>query len=271
MPDRCSAAADAEYGGVGVRCSSHTRRKGVDDVMQVEVFSDVVCPWCYIGKRHMEQALEQFPHADQVSVTYRSYQLSPDAPKDSDGTLAEMLSKKYGVPMEQARAMNERVTGVAAEAGLDYHLDEAHPANTFDAHRLLHFAAEHGKQAELKERLMASYFTEAKRIGEADVLVREAEAVGLDGEAARAVLDGTAYTDEVNSDLSLAQAFGISGVPFFVIDRKYGLSGAQPAEVIRQALENAWMESHPLTMVGAAPADADGSADDACADGVCQV
>ncbi len=240
--------------------------------MQVEVFSDVVCPWCYIGKRHMEQALEQFPHADQVSVTYRSYQLSPDTPKDADGTLTEMLSKKYQVPLEQAQAMNDRVSGVAAETGLDYHLDQAHPANTFDAHRLLHFAAEHGKQAEMKERLLASYFTEGKRIGDTDVLVGEAEAIGLDGAAARAVLDGTDYTDDVNSDLSLAQAFGISGVPFFVIDRKYGLSGAQPAEVIRQALENAWMESHPLTMVGATPAAADAAGDgDSCADGVCQV
>lgn len=240
--------------------------------MQVEVFSDVVCPWCYIGKRHMEQALERFPHADQVSVTYRSYQLSPDTPKDADGTLTEMLSEKYRVTLEQAQAMNDRVSGVAAEAGLDYHLDQAHPANTFDAHRLLHFAAAHGKQAEMKERLLASYFTEGKRIGDTDVLVGEAEAVGLDGTAARAVLDGTDYTDDVNADLSLAQAFGVTGVPFFVIDRKYGLSGAQPAEVIRQALENAWMESHPLTMVGATPAAAAASGDgDSCADGVCQV
>jgi predicted DsbA family dithiol-disulfide isomerase len=219
----------------------------------------------------MEQALSQFPHADQVSVTYRSYQLSPDTPKDAEGTLTEMLSKKYGVSLEQAHAMNDRVTGVAAEAGLDYHLDSAHPANTFDAHRLLHFASAHGLQAELKERLLASYFTEGKRIGDPEVLVREAEAVGLDGAAARAVLQGTDYTEEVNADLALARAFGINGVPFFVIDRTYGLSGAQPAEVIRQSLENAWMESHPLTMVGAAPAAADGSDDANCADGVCRV
>jgi predicted DsbA family dithiol-disulfide isomerase len=237
--------------------------------MQVEVFSDVVCPWCYIGKRHMEQALATFPHADQVAVTFRSYQLSPDSPQHSEDSLAEMLAKKYRVSPEQAQAMNDRVTGVAAEAGLDYHLDQAHPANTFDAHRLLHFAAEHGKQAELKERLMAAYFTEGKRIGDLEVLVGEAVAVGLDGDAARAALEGSGYTDEVNADLSLARAFGISGVPFFVIDRKYGLSGAQPAAVIRQALDSAWLESHPLTMVGA---PTDGDVDDpACADGVCRV
>jgi predicted DsbA family dithiol-disulfide isomerase len=246
--------------------------------MQVEVFSDVVCPWCYIGKRHLEQALAEFPHADQVSVTYRSYQLDPSTPKDVTGTLTGRLAAKYGVSEAQAQAMNDRVTGVAADAGLDYHLDRAHPANTFDAHRLLHFAAAHGKQIDMKERLLAAYFSEGKRIGDVDVLVSEAEAVGLDGTAVRAMLAGVDYTDEVNADLSLARAFGISGVPFFVIDRTYGLSGAQPAEVIRQALENAWMESHPLTMVGAAttgmgdaaagPADADAGN---CEDGVCRV
>lgn len=240
--------------------------------MQVEVFSDVVCPWCYIGKRHMEQALAQFPHADEVSVTYRSYQLDPSASKDFTGTTTEHLAEKYGVSLTQARAMNERVSGVAAEAGLEYRLDEAHPSNTFDAHRLLHFAAANGKQAELKERLLAAYFTEGKRIGDPEVLAAEAEAVGLDGAAARAVLAGSDYTDEVRADLSLARAFGITGVPFFVIDRTYGLSGAQPADVIRQALENAWMESHPLSMVGTASGDP--GADDAtgnCEDGVCHV
>jgi predicted DsbA family dithiol-disulfide isomerase len=159
--------------------------------MQVEVFSDVVCPWCYIGKRHLEQALAEFPHADQVSVTYRSYQLDPSTPKDVTGTLTGRLAAKYGVSEAQAQAMNDRVTGVAAEAGLDYHLDRAHPANTFDAHRLLHFAAAHGKQIDMKERLLAAYFSEGKRIGDVDVLVSEAEAVGLDGTAARAMLAGS--------------------------------------------------------------------------------
>lgn len=245
--------------------------------MRVEVFSDVVCPWCYIGKRHLEQALEEFPHADDVDVTYRSYQLSPDTPKDATDTLEQMLATKYGVSLDEARAMNDRVTGVAARAGLDYHLEHAHPANTIDAHRLLHFAAEQGKQAELKERLLAAYFTEGKRIGDAAVLVAEAEAVGLDGAAARAVLAGNDYADAVDADLSLARAFGITGVPFFVIDRKYGISGAQPAETLRQALEQAWMESNPLTMVGAPAGGAHDTADpeagdaDSCADGTCRV
>lgn len=243
--------------------------------MQVEVFSDVVCPWCYIGKRHMEQALTQFAHADQVDVTYRSYQLSPDTPKGATGTLTETLAAKYHIPVAQAQAMNDRVSGVAAQAGLEYHLEDAHPANTFDAHRLLHFAAANGKQAELKERLLAAYFTEGKRIGDPEVLADEAAAVGLDRAAAAAVLAGDDYADDVQADISLAGAFGISGVPFFVIDRKYGISGAQPAEVIRQSLENAWLESHPLTMVGVPaltdPGATESADGDNCADGVCQV
>jgi predicted DsbA family dithiol-disulfide isomerase len=239
------------------------------------VWSDVVCPWCYIGKRRLEQALETFPHRDGVTVTYRSFQLDPTTPKDVTGTLAERLADKYGVSLDQARAMNERVSTIAASVGLDYHLDEAHPANTFDAHRLLHFAAEHGKQTELKERLMQAYFVRGEAIADAEALVAMAAEVGLDAGEARAVLAGDAYSDAVREDLSLARAFGISSVPFFVIDRKYGIAGAQETAVLGQALENAWMESHPLTMVSAAPAGgADAEVDSGageCADGVCRV
>jgi predicted DsbA family dithiol-disulfide isomerase len=241
--------------------------------VQVEVFSDVVCPWCYIGKRRLEQALGQFAHADDVTVTFRSFQLDPSTPKDVTGTLTERLADKYGVGLEQAKAMNERVTGVASSVGLDFHLDEAHPANTLDAHRLLHFAAAHGKQAELKERLMRAYFTDGEILGDADTLVRLAGEVGLDEAAARDVLAGEAYATEVAADLSLARSFGISGVPFFVLDRKYGISGAQEAAVLVQALEQAWSEANPLTMVtagrtGGTPGD---TAGDDCADGSCAV
>ena len=263
--------------------------------MQVEVFSDVVCPWCYIGKRRLEQALETFPHRDDVTVTYRSFQLDPSTPKDVTGTLAERLADKYGVSLEKARAMNERVSTIAATVGLGYHLDDAHPANTFDAHRLLHFAAAHGKQTELKERLMQAYFVRGEAIGDTDALVAMAADVGLDADAARAALAGNDYADAVRDDLSLARTFGINAVPFFVIDRKYGISGAQETPVLAQALERAWIESHPLTMVdgrlapgrgeadgdsaesvdladSADPAESADSADTAgeCADGVCR-
>lgn len=242
--------------------------------MQVEVFSDVVCPWCYVGKRRLEEALSTFPHADDVTVTYRSFQLDPTTPTDVTGTLTERLASKYGVSTEQARAMNDRVSGIAETVGLDFHLDAAHPANTFESHRLLHFAATKGVQAELKERLMRAYFTEGIRLGDRDQLIRLATEVGLDADEVAAVLDSDAYTDEVNDDLSLARGFGISGVPFFVFDRTYGVSGAQESAVLAEALQQAWAASHPLTMV--TPADAtdqtdagEGKAADGTA-GVCE-
>lgn len=257
------------------------RPKGVEPTVQLEVFSDIVCPWCYIGKRHMEAALADFPHADSVEVTYRSFQLDPTTPKDATGTTTEYLAAKYGVSEDKARQMNERVTAVAADAGLDYRLEDAHPANTFDSHRLLHFAATQGKQAELKERLMAAYFMEGVLLGDAEALVALAGEVGLDTDAARAVLAGDDFTEQVHADLSMARTFGVSGVPFFVIDRKYGISGAQPAAVIRQALDQAWLEANPLTMVTAPAADGTSATDtgtgaeavdgDHCADGVCAI
>ncbi|MEO7126466.1 MAG: DsbA family oxidoreductase [Nakamurella sp.] len=247
--------------------------------MQVEVFSDVVCPWCYIGKRRLEEALGNFAHADDVTITYRSFQLDPTTPVDVPGPSAQRLADKYGVSLAEAEAMGDRVTAVAADAGLEFHTDISQPTNTFDAHRLLHFAAEHGKQAELKERLLAAYFCRGEHVGHVDSLVAIAAEVGLDPAEARAVLNSDRYADEVREDFSLARAFGVNSVPFFVIDRKYGIAGAQEAATLEQALENAWMESHPLTMVGAqqsgtAPADAgraDTDAAGSCEDGVCRV
>lgn len=236
--------------------------------MQVEMFSDVVCPWCYIGKRHLEQALESFPHADQVTVTYRSFQLDPTMEKMANGTMVDHLVKKYGVSPAEAAGMNERVTNVAAAAGLEYHLEKTHPANTIDAHRLLHFAAAHGKQQQLKERLLRAYFTEGQRVDDIEVLVACAAEVGLNADDVRTMLAGDEYRAEFDADVALARSFGVSGVPFFVIDRTYGISGAQPAAVIGATLEKAWLESNPLQMVATAEPAPDG---DGCADGVCAV
>src|SRR4051794_24498154 len=156
----------------------------VGNGMKVEIWSDVVCPWCYIGKRRFETTLARFQHADQVEVIWRSFQLDSDAPLESGLTVTEMLAGKYGVGLEQAAAMNDRVTSIAAEEGLDYHLDKAKYTNTFDAHRLIHLAAERGLRNEMKERLMRAYFTEGASVGNADTLVRLAAEVGLDtGEA----------------------------------------------------------------------------------------
>ena len=218
--------------------------------VQVEVFSDVVCPWCYIGKRRLEEALSTFPHADEVTITYRSFQLDPTTPKDATGSVTEHLATKYGVSAAQAAAMQERVAGVAATVGLDFDMEHTQSANTFDAHRLLHFAAEQGKQAELKERLMQAYFTQGARVGDHAELVRLAGEVGLPTDRAAEVLASGEYADGVESDIALARGFGVSGVPFFVFDRTYGVSGAQETAVFTDVLDKAWAESHPLTVVG---------------------
>jgi len=230
--------------------------------VQIEVFSDVVCPWCYIGKRRLEEVLSTFDHADQVSVTYRSFQLDPTSPATSELSLEQMLAQKYGRSLAQAREMNDRVSGIAATVGLDFQLQQAHPANTFRAHRLLHFAATKGVGNELTERLMRGYFSEGVRIGDRDELLRLAVEVGLDSGESAAVLDSDAFDAEVRADIALARAFGATGVPFFVFDRKYAVSGAQETALFTEVLDQAWADGQPLTVVGGAGVACE---DDSCA------
>jgi predicted DsbA family dithiol-disulfide isomerase len=211
--------------------------------MQVEVFSDVVCPWCYIGKRRFEAALADFPHADDVTVTYRSFQLDPDAPARSTQSVEQHLADKYGRTLEQAREMNQRVTDLAAGVGLDFHLEKAQRANTFDAHRLLHLAAARGVQADLAERLLDAYFTGGAVVSDHEELTDLAVAAGLDRAEVGAVLGGDEYAEQVRADLALAGRFGISGVPFFVFDRTYGVSGAQETTVFSEVLDRVWTET----------------------------
>jgi len=210
--------------------------------VKVEIWSDVVCPWCYIGKRRFERGLAGFGHRDDVEVVWRSFELDPRAPRHSEEDQVERLARKYGMTREAALAAQARVTGLAAEEGLTYRLDAARPANTFDAHRLLHLAAERGVQGAAEERLFAAYFTEGRALGDQDTLVALAGEIGLDEAAAREVLQGDAYSEAVTGDEREAAALGISAVPFFVIDRRYGISGAQPAELIQSALEQAWSD-----------------------------
>src|SRR6478672_8310194 len=230
--------------------------------MQIEVFSDVVCPFCYIGKRRLEEALDGFDHADGVTVTYRSFQLDPTSPATSELSLEEMLAPKYGRTLDQARAMNDRVSDMAATAGLDFQLQDAHPANTFRAHRLLHFAATKDLGNALTERLMRAYFSEGVRIGDRDALLALAVEAGLDAGEAADVLDGTAFEAEVTADIELARAFGATGVPFFVFDRKYAVSGAQQTALFTEVLTKAWTDAQPLSVVGGA---GDVCEDDSCA------
>jgi predicted DsbA family dithiol-disulfide isomerase len=234
--------------------------------VKVEIWSDVVCPWCYIGKRRFESALAQFPNRDEVELVWRSFELDPDAgPAPEEPGDAPMLAAKYGVGLDQARAMTDRVTGLAAEEGLDFRLDLKRTGNTFDAHRLLHLALARGRQDELKERLDHATFTEGLAVSDHEALTAVAVRVGLAEAEVREVLASDAYADAVRADLAQAAAYGIRGVPFFVVDGKFGISGAQPADVLLDALTRAWQERSPLTVVPGTAADAD------CADGSCTI
>jgi predicted DsbA family dithiol-disulfide isomerase len=222
--------------------------------MRIEVWSDVVCPWCYIGKRRLERALEEFEHADAVEVVYRSFELDPAAPRRATEPVVEVLARKYGGGVENARAMMVRVTEVAAAEGLEYHLDQTLRGNTVDAHRLLHLALdEHGprSQATLKEALLAAYFTRVEDVADAEVLRKVAVEAGLDPARVDQVLAGDEYAEAVRDDVAQARALGATGVPFFVVDRRYGVAGAQPVEVLGEVLAKAWSDAHPaMALVG---------------------
>lgn len=235
--------------------------------VKIEIWSDVVCPWCYIGKRRLDTALAGFAHTDDVEIVYRSFQLDPAAPRVPEQTVAEHLGAKYGGGPAAGQQMVERTEAVAAEEGLLFRLGEAQRVNTVDAHRLLHLALDSGgptQQVALKEELLASYFLRAENVADHDLLRRTAEKVGLDADSVEAVLAGDRYADAVERDIREAAAFGASGVPFFVVDRKYGVSGAQPAEVFGQVLDRAWQESHPRLEHVGGPESADACGSDGC-------
>ncbi|WP_344152165.1 DsbA family oxidoreductase [Nocardioides koreensis] len=228
--------------------------------MRIEIWSDVVCPWCYIGKRRLEGALSRFEQArpeaaGQVEIVWRSYQLDPAAPGEPSETVAEHLGRKYGGGPAAGQQMIDRVEAVAAEEGLVYRLGEAQRANTVDAHRLLHLAAAEGRQGELKEALLAAYFLDARNVADPGVLAELAADVGLDEVRVKEVLTGDEYAAAVEADIRRAAAYGATGVPFFVVDQKYGVAGAQPGEVFDQVLERAWAESRPvIDVIGGADA-----------------
>ena len=230
--------------------------------MKVEIWSDVVCPWCYVGKRRFEAALAAFPHRDDVEVRWRSFELDPQAPAEKVGDYAELLSAKYGFGVEQGRQMIATMTDTAAADGLSFRFDRARVGNTFDAHRLLHLAAERGVQDAVKERFMLATFTQGAPIGEHATLVRLAAEAGLDAAEAGAVLALDRYAAEVRADQAQARAYGITGVPFFVVDGAYGVSGAQSTEVLLDVLAQAHSAARPLQQSGQHAPGCDG---DACA------
>jgi len=236
--------------------------------MNVEIWSDVVCPWCYIGKRRFERAVASFGHAGEVTVTYRSFELDPDAPAQRTGTQAGHLARKYGMTIAQAEQASQQMTQRAAADGLEFRFDLIRGGNTFDAHRLLHLAKDHGLQPEMKERLMRATFTEGLPIADKPTLVKLATEAGLPAAEAQAVVEGDAYADAVRADEQQAASYGITGVPFFVADGKYAVSGAQSPEVLLQLLQRAYDDASQLTPVAVTT---DGNSEASCDGDSCAV
>jgi len=207
--------------------------------MKVEIWSDVVCPWCYIGKRRFERAVAAFDGAAEVEVTWRSFQLNPDQPRGARTSHDEYLAAKLGTGIEQVARLNDRVVSLAAAEGLAYDFDRYQVINTFDAHRVAHLGKAHGLDDAVQERFLKAQLEQGEVLDDVDTLVRLGSEVGIPGDEIRDVLAGDAYAADVRADIDEGVALGLTGVPFFVIDRRYGISGAQPAELFRRALETA--------------------------------
>lgn len=229
--------------------------------MRVEIWSDIACPWCYIGRARFEKGLAAFAHRDEVEVVHRSFELNPSLAKHGTAPVVEMLAKKYGRTLDEARAMEEHVASNARSEGLEYRTEGRDGGNTFDIHRLLHLAKGRGCQDRLLDLLYRANFAEERSVFDRDVLITLAVESGLDEQEAREVLaDEDAYADDVRAEEREAAELGATGVPFFVLDRRYGVSGGQPAELFTKALEQAW-QGRAITPVGgdAEACDADGS------------
>jgi predicted DsbA family dithiol-disulfide isomerase len=219
--------------------------------VEIEIWSDVACPWCYVGKRRFEAALAQFEHADEVQVVWRSFELDPSAPSERPGDRAEHLARKYGMTVERARELEQQMTATAAGEGLDFHFESARGGNTFDAHRLVHLAHAHGRQDAMKERLLRAYFSEGELVSDPETLVRLGVEVGLPEREIRDALAGDRYADEVREDERTATGLGISAVPTFVVDRSLGASGAHPPEAILDLLRQGWANRTPVSVAAA--------------------
>ena len=212
----------------------------MSEPIKVDIWSDVQCPWCYIGKRKFEAGVAEFD--GEVEIEYHSFELSPDTPLDFDGNTVDYLSQRKGMPVDEVKKMLTHVSGIAADVGLDYHFDDVHQTNTIKAHELLHFAKSKGRQIDMKERLLKAYFVDGRHVGKIDELADLAAEIGLDRDEAQRALDAGTYTADVKADVAQAQAYGIQGVPFFVIDGKYGVSGAQDSSAFTNMLEQVQSE-----------------------------
>ena len=224
----------------GNSATSLTVVQKMSEPIKVDIWSDVQCPWCYIGKRKFEAGVAEFD--GEVEVEYHSFELAPDTPVDYAGSPINYLSERKGIPLPEVEKMLDRVTGIAADVGLDYHYEDVHQTNTIKAHELLHFAKSKGRQIDMKERLLKAYFVDGRHVGRVDDLADLAAEIGLDRDEAVRALESEAFLGDVKADVAQAQAYGIQGVPFFVIDGKYGVSGAQDATAFTNMLEQVQSE-----------------------------
>lgn len=229
--------------------------------MKVDIWSDIVCPFCYIGDAQFKKALSSFAHEKNVEVVYHSFQLMPDAPSEPTSSATEYLAAKKSMPIEVLQQMQQQVSEAGANEGLVMNMESTMIVNTFNAHRFIHFATTKGKQHQAVEALHAAYFTKGVNVADTKELQAVAKQIGLSKDEVAEVLESTDYTDEVNADINQAKALGIQGVPFFVVNEKYGISGAQGVEVFNDVLQKAWHQANPLTVVG--------SEEMICKDGVC--
>jgi predicted DsbA family dithiol-disulfide isomerase len=214
--------------------------------MKIELWSDFACPFCYIGKTKFEQALSTFEHKDEVEVLYKAYQLNPSAPKVMEGNAEEAFAKGHGVSVKQAKAKFKLFVRAAKEVGLEYNYDIIQMTNSFDAHRIAKWARKYNKEMDITNRFMKAYFTEGKNLADQDTLVELSAEVGLSRKEAKSVLSSTQYKDIVEAEILEGRQVGVQGVPFFVLNRKYGISGAQPVEHFTRVLEQLWKETNPV-------------------------
>lgn len=228
--------------------------------LPLEIWSDIACPWCYIGKRRLETALDANGRRDGFEITWRAFELDPGAARVLGGglTQAERLAKKYGRSLTEAKAMEQRVVDAAASEGLDFDFDHIKPGNTFDGHRLIHLGRKHGIEGQVKERMLKAYLCEGEAIGDLDTLHRLGMDAGLDEAEVADTLASDLYAAEIRAEEREASELGIRGVPFFVINRRFGVSGAQPADVLGEALDKALEDARPVSFAEGAVCGPDG-------------
>lgn len=239
--------------------------------MKVEIWSDIFCPFCYIGKRKFELALNEFNKKEEVEVRYRSFELNPNAPKSYDKNIHELIASKYGISYEEAKLNNDNIVKQAKDLGLEYNFDNLVVTNSFDAHRMIHFADKYGKMEEMTEALFKAYFTDSKNVSDINTLANLVSSIGLDKDEAISVLNSNDYKDSVRNDEEMARNYGISSVPFFIFNDKFSVSGAQPTEIFLMALNKAIEDEKSFIDLNKQNINDDKENKNVCVDGKCNI